>query len=196
MKRQYQTLTNEKERMRSSAKAEELKLSEKINAFSEDMHTISSFSKIIDDFKQSNKVNELNGMADKLSEVDSQIKKSKRDYKDLANEINSMKSRAAEHERYRKSVQDNIRLLDVRRKVQELKKECEVLETEFEAMAAPDMSGDDYATCVKKKNTLLSEKARREGRIGELKYQQKELKVGFWLHYYFVNSFQFELTWF
>jgi len=115
-------------------------------------------------------------MTKTLSYIMSQIEEKKTDYASLLGEIETLKSRLGEQERYKKSIQNNLRLLETRKEIKRLKNEYQTLRAEFEEMTASDSTGDDYDTAVKKKNLLLSDKARLEGRIGELKYQQKDLK--------------------
>lgn len=176
LRRHNNILINDKERMRNTAKAKETKLSETIKTFASDMQTLSSFSFQIDDFTRSKKILELSDMTKTLSYIMSQIEEKKTDYASLLGEIETLKSRLGEQERYKKSIQNNLRLLETRKEIKRLKNEYQTLRAEFEEMTASDSTGDDYDTAVKKKNLLLSDKARLEGRIGELKYQQKDLK--------------------
>ena len=177
MKRQTNALVNDKHRSRASAKEKENKLSQTIKLFSANMQTLSSYSHSINNYIQTNKLEELHQISNMIESTKAEIEQYSTALDDSVNELEAMKSRVGEQERYKKSIQDNLSLLEKREKVNLLKEEYEILKADFREMADSNSTGDDYDTSVKKKNRLLSEKARREGRIGELKYQQKELKV-------------------
>ena len=178
LKRQSNALVHDKERMRAAAKLEETKLTENIKDFSSDMQTISAYSSRINNFMQAKKIEKLDDTVKRLVDLETKIDQKKDDFQTLSTEVESMKSQVGEQERHKKSIQDNLRLIDTQKKVSVLKEEYEALRVEFEEMVESENPGDDYETATAKKDKLSSEKARREGRLGELKGQQRELKVG------------------
>lgn len=177
MRRQQNELNSEKEKSRSTAKRDEEELSQTLKSFSKRMLILTSCSSSINSFLETNKVLEMENIVENIQSMQLLITKEKESVEEAMSEIEVLKGRVGEQERYRKSILDNLKLLETRKQVMELKEEYKELKLEFKEMAGSSTPGDDYAATVKRKNQLLSEKARREGRVGELKNQQKELKV-------------------
>lgn len=166
-----------RQRLRSDNKRQEEKLAEKQTEFSNDMVQLNSLSSRVEAFQNSNKTQELKEVVVQISEINTDIGEKESELTTVHEEINSLEDQMKEKERFQKTLDSNLRLLDVQEQIREMKAEYRKLQEEVNNLELTDEKHEEFEQAIQTKEKLLAKISKSEGRIESFKDQQEELKV-------------------
>jgi len=167
---------SDRQRMRTVAAEEEIRLNRLINEFSNDVQSLNSLTERIDRYLESNNEEEIEKLDSSLADVASSTREKENALKEMVPELQALQKKVSDQERHKKTIQDNIKLIKALDNVKKLRDELSVLEEELENLQGSNALNDDYASAMSSKKRHMEEKHRCEGRRLGYKDQQRNLK--------------------
>jgi chromosome segregation ATPase len=167
----------EKSKQRQQAKDEEERLSDLVNTF---VGEFSSINNVEVEIKRSADIQEESNLAilsEKLSKLDQ--KKDEREDKIAALDIELQRAIRSinDQDTQRKLIQGSIEVMHLRSRLQDLKKEMSGLREDLEQIEGHAVATKEFNSSTERKEQLLDQKARLEGRRGGFVDQIRTLKV-------------------
>lgn len=166
---------SDRNRMRDTNAQEDRMLSEKLKVFERDVDKLKDVSNKIEQYERSDKVNEIGGMDQKLRENAENIQSAQGRLAELKPVLENLKKQVEDGERQKKTIQDNINLMKLKKKVDRLKEEVEHLEGEIAGMGK-DAAEEQHQSAAKNVRELGRQIERYGGRMQGLDEQKRQLK--------------------
>jgi chromosome segregation ATPase len=167
----------EKAKQRQHAKDEEERLAEQVNSFVGEVALIINIEADIKRAAQNLQDSNLDMLVGKLAELEQK----KEEINDKISELDSQVQKAIrsinDQERQRKLIQGSIEVIQLRQKLKDLKREMIALKEDLEQIEGHDVAAKEFNTATERKEELLDQKARLEGRRGGFVDQIHTLKV-------------------
>lgn len=176
IKQKIRAKESDRQRMRSSAKADEDRLAEALNHFKADVRKLDDLSDKIDRYLNSNKPQQFEEVTRELSDTADEQDKKEKELDKMKPELASLNKKVNDQERHKKTIQGNIELLGLMEGIDKKRKELDLLEEEIDAVQGSDTTGRDYEAAGLRIQKHENTKAKCEGRRAGMKDQIRSLK--------------------
>ena len=176
LRQKFRMRDGEKQRMRSTVKAEEDRLNGNLNQFNADVRKLSDLSTRIDGYSQSDKPKELERVTLELSDIADKQSEGEKTLAAMGPKLESLNKKVNDQERHKKTINNNIELLEILKEIEKKKRQLSELEEEIEAVEESDTSEKDLQAVQKRIAQLENARAQCEGRRSVVKDQIRSLK--------------------
>lgn len=180
LKQKVRTKEKEKERMRNEATAEETRLSDILNKFVGEMNEIRRLNAQINEYTASDKPGELDKLKEQLEALADRSKEKMQAFKDLQPELDRITKNIEDQSRQKKIIEANIELIDASKRVGDLEKTIAALKEDIVQVEGQDTCEEEQRAAQRRKDELLSNKARHEGRrlgyVDQIRTLKRKLK--------------------
>ncbi|KAL7541621.1 hypothetical protein ACHAXR_011068 [Thalassiosira sp. AJA248-18] len=166
---------SDRTRMRDANAQEDGMFSGKLKDFERDMDKLKDVNYKIDQYVRSNKEGEINEVDQKLLHNAEDIRDGEGRLTEMKPELENLKKQVEDGERQKKTVQDNIDLLKLSKKVSQLQEEIKKLEDDIDAMGG-DAAREKHQEATSNVRQHQSKIERYNGRMQGLTEQKRNLK--------------------
>lgn len=168
---------SEKQKMRALASEEEQSLIDNTNKFNGDFKHLRDLTAKINSYLQSNKPQQLDRITAKVDKLSDEMNAKKQSLQDLQPELQRISKAVDDQQTHKKLLQQNIEVIEGRKRIKELQQEIERLEEDRMNIKGHDTASAKYSAAQQIKEKNLAAYARIEGRWGEIVEQIRSLKV-------------------
>ena len=169
----------EKNRARTQAREEQQSLMDVVNQFQSDVKYLRDITAQIDEYSGSGKSNETSRIESKISKVLAQVEEKKSELESLKPQLAQVRNAVNDQERYKKLLHENIDILGVGKRIEELGNEIERLQEDLSKVEGRDTAYAKHTEAKDRRDKAVAEQARIEGRWGGIVEHIRSLKVSF-----------------
>ena len=167
----------EKSKQRQHSKDEEERLSDLVNNFVGEISSLSNIEAEIERSAETQQESNLAVLGEKLSKLDRKKEEREESIAALEPELQKAIRSINDQETQRKLIQGSIEVMNLRQRLQDLKKEMSGVREDLEQIEGHAVATKEFNTATESKEQMLDQKARLEGRRGGFVDQIHTLKV-------------------
>ena len=167
----------EKSKQRQHSKDEEERLSDLVNNFVGDVSSLKNIEAEIERSAESQQESNLAVLGEKLSKLERKKDEREESIAALEPELQKAIRSINDQETQRKLIQGGIEVMNLRQRLQDLKKEMSGVREDLEQIEGHAVATKEFNAATERKEQMLDQKARLEGRRGGFVDQIHTLKV-------------------
>ena len=167
----------EKHKLRSHASEEDQSLQSTLSQFDSDVKGLQNLAGQINVFLNSDLPQEMEHISSKVAKILDRVSARKGDLLNLEPALEAVKRAVDDQERHKKSLKQNIDILEAGERIKILEQEITDLEDKRGQIQGHDTVYDEYEIAKKRREELQQKKANYDGRFASHVEQIRALKV-------------------
>lgn len=176
LKQKVEAKEQEKAKSMKNIEEEEEKSTVTYSEFTSAVQDLNRIVSAIDDYVKSSKADEIADLDKENEQLLEKEDEKRKEYKGMKPELDRLNKMVDDHERERKNLEENIKLIKATQNIGVLRGEITELEKELSGVEGYDTLAEDEEQLGNRKNQIIADMARQDGRKGEIVESIRALK--------------------
>jgi DNA repair protein RAD50 len=147
---------------------EEEKFTDIYSNFTSSVQELNRIISVVDEYLKSSKAEEVADLEKENDRLAESEKEKRKEHQGMKPELDRLTKMVDDHDRERKNLEENIQLIQATENIEGLRKDIAELEKELSRVEGRETLGDDETQLAKRRNHLIADMARQDGRKGEI----------------------------
>jgi DNA repair protein RAD50 len=147
---------------------EEEKFNEIYSTFTASVQDLNRIISVVDEYLKSSKADEVATLEEENNRLAAKEKEKRKEYESIQPELDCVTKMVDDQDRERRNLEENIQLIQANENIEGLRKDIAELEKELSRIEGRETLDNDERQLALRKNHLIADMARQDGRKGEI----------------------------